>query len=122
MLLKKRLSLFLKIQAVTFVIGTGFILRNTASRVMEEQQRAVNLGEVPPFASTLGETLGRVGQIFLTEGWLILLPLYGTCLFFLRVDQRIRGLRQAFVKWSVLFLVMEFTTEWTKYGWGAALR
>jgi hypothetical protein len=64
--------------------------------------------------------LGRVGQIFQTEGWLILLPLYGTCLFFLRVDQRIRGLRQAFVKWSVLFLVMEFTTEWTKYGWGEA--
>jgi hypothetical protein len=55
-LIKKRLSLFLKIQAVAFVIGTGFILRNTASRVMEEQQRAVNLGFDPPFASTLGET------------------------------------------------------------------
>jgi hypothetical protein len=119
-LLKKRLSLFLKIQAVTFVIGMGFILRNTANRVIEEQQRAVNLGYDPPFASTLEEALRRVGQIFLTEGWLTLLPLYGTCLFFLRVDQRIRGLRQAFVKWSVLFLVMEFTTEWTKYGWTEA--
>jgi hypothetical protein len=119
-LLKKRLALFLKIQAVAFVIGTGFILRNTANRVIEEQQRAVNLGMEPPFASTLQEALGRVGQIFLTEGWLILLPLYGTCLFFLRVDQRIKGLRQAFVKWSVLFLVMEFTTEWTKYGWTEA--
>ncbi len=119
-LLKKRLSLFLKIQAVAFVIGTGFILRNTANRVIEDQQRAVNLGMDPPFASALQEALARVGQTFLAEGWLILLPFYGTCLFFLRVDQRIRGLRHAFVKWSVLFLVMEFTTEWTKYGWTEA--
>lgn len=102
---------------MAFVIGASFILRNTASRVIEEQQRAVNLGYEPPFASTLQEALRRLGHTFLTDGWLILLPLYGTCLFFLRVDQRIRSLRQAFIKWSVLFLLMEFTTEWTKYGW-----
>ena len=120
MLIKKRLLLFLKIQAVAFVIGTSFILRNTANLVIEEQQRATNLGSSPPFDSTLQEALRRAGQIFVAEGWLILLPLYGTCLFFLRVDQQIRSLRQAFVKWSVLFLVMEFTTEWTKYGWTEA--
>jgi len=118
--LKKRLLLFLKIQVVAFVIGTGFILRNTASRVIEEQKRLVNLGMDAPFDSTFRETLRRLGQTFVDDGWLILLPLYGTCLFFLRVDQRIRSLRQAFIKWSVLFLVMEFTTEWTKFGWGEA--
>lgn len=120
MVLKKRLLLFLKIQVVAFVIGTGFILRNTASRVIEEQKRLVNLGMDAPFDSTFRETLRRLGQTFVDDGWLILLPLYGTCLFFLRVDQRIRSLRQAFIKWSVLFLVMEFTTEWTKFGWGEA--
>jgi hypothetical protein len=119
-LLKKRLYLFLRIQLVAFVIGASFILRNTASRVIEEQQRAVNLGYEPPFASAMQEALRRLGHTFLTDGWLILLPLYGTCLFFLRVDQRIRGLRQAFIKWSVLFFLMEFTTEWTKYGWAEA--
>ena len=117
MVLKKRLFLFLKIQVIAFVIGTGFILRNTANRVIEEQKRAVNVGMDAPFASTLEETLRRLGHTFVDDGWLILLPLYGTCLFFLRVDQRIRTLRQAFIKWSVLFLVMEFTTEWTKFGW-----
>ena len=120
MVLKKRLFLFLKIQVVAFVIGTGFILRNTANRVIEEQKRLVNLGMDAPFDSTFQETLRRLGHTFVDDGWLILLPLYGTCLFFLRVDQRIRSLRQAFIKWSVLFLVMEFTTEWTKFGWTEA--
>ena len=120
MVLKKRLFLFLKIQVVAFVIGTGFILRNTGNRVIEEQKRLVNLGMDAPFDSTFQETLRRLGHTFVDEGWLILLPLYGTCLFFLRVDQRIRSLRQAFIKWSVLFLVMEFTTEWTKFGWTEA--
>lgn len=120
MVIKKRLFLFLKIQVVAFVIGTGFILRNTANRVIEEQKRHVNLGMDAPFDSTFQETLRRLGHTFVDDGWLILLPLYGTCLFFLRVDQRIRSLRQAFVKWSVLFLVMEFTTEWTKFGWTEA--
>ena len=120
MVIKKRLFLFLKIQVVAFVIGTGFILRNTANRVIEEQKRLVNLGMDAPFDSTFQETLRRLGHTFVDDGWLILLPLYGTCLFFLRVDQRIRSLRQAFVKWSVLFLVMEFTTEGTKFGWTEA--
>ena len=45
---------------------------------------------------------------------------HGTFLYFLRTDRRPRNMKQVFFKWSILFLILEFTTEWTKYGWGQA--
>ncbi len=109
MTLKQKVRLFVKIQAATFAIGLAFIIRQHAEHGMTlqgtyDQVREVLFGDAEP-----GQTR-----------WLFILPLFGTFLYFLRTDRRPRDMKQVFLKWSVLFLVMEFTTEWTKYGWGQA--
>jgi len=108
--LKQKVRLFVKIQAATFAIGLAFIIRDKAEhgttlQLLFDNVRQALLGsdEYPP-----------------RTGWLFLLPLFGTFLYFIRTDRRPRHLKEVVFKWSILFLVMEFTTEWTKYGWGQA--
>ncbi len=109
MTLKQKVWLFAKIQAATFAIGLAFIIRENAEH-----------------GATLQITYERVKEALLGDSnpartrWLFLLPLFGTLLYFIRVDRRPRRMKQVFFKWSILFLIMEFTTEWTKFGWGQA--
>lgn len=109
MTLKQKVRLFAKIQAATFAIGLAFIVRENAEH-----------------GSSIAITFERVKEVLLGDSdptqtrWLFLLPLLGTFLYFLRVDRRPRTMRQVFFKWSILFLILEFTTEWTKVGWGQA--
>jgi len=107
--LKQKVGLFLKIQAATFVIGLAFIVREKAGH-------GVSLDVV--YRQVMDGLFGGADPTH--TRWLFLLPLFGMFLYFLRTDPRPRSLRQVFVKWSVLFLVMEFMTEWTKYGWTQA--
>jgi hypothetical protein len=102
--LKRKAQLFGKIQVITFVLGIAFIVRS-------HTEHGVPLDVV--IDSTKESLFGP-------DGWFYRLCLYGTCLFFIRTDKKPRHLKQVFIKWSLLFLVMEFITEWTKYGWNQA--
>ena len=109
MTLKQKVRLFVKIQAATFAIGLAFIIRENAEHGFTLQMtynhvREALFGDEDPTRTR----------------WLFLLPLFGTFLYFVRTDRRPRNLKQVFFKWSILFLILEFTTEWTKYGWGQA--
>jgi hypothetical protein len=107
--LKQKVRLFVKIQAATFAIGLAFIIRENAEHGFTLQMtynhvREALFGDEDPSRTR----------------WLFLLPLFGTFLYFIRTDRRPRNMKQVFFKWSILFLIMEFTTEWTKFGWGQA--
>ena len=101
---KRTAKLFGKIQIVTFLLGMAFILRSHTEHGTS-------------FAVVIDSTKE---SLFGPDGWFYRLLLYGTCLFLIRTDKKPRNLRQVFIKWSVLFLVMEFITDWTKYGWHQA--
>ena len=115
--LKDKLILFLKIEALTLVIGLSFILRHVALGVIKDKKAAL-VAQLPvPFMSSVAETLKRLSNVIVHDQWMYLLPFYGACLFAIRIDLVSRSLRDVFLKWSLLFFIMEFTTEWTKYGW-----
>lgn len=101
---KRKAQLFGKIQVITFVLGIAFIVRSHTEHGT-------------PFEIVLESTKE---SLFGPDGWFYRLCLYGTCLFFIRTDKKPRHLKQVFIKWSLLFLVMEFITDWTKYGWNQA--
>lgn len=101
--LPRRARLFLQLQMVTFAVGTALLLR-----ARTEKGTSVRAA----FDGTLLDMQ--------TNGWFLLLPFFGLCLFLLRTDPRPKTLRQVFVKWTVIFLVMEFTTQWTREGWAVA--
>ncbi len=115
--LKDKLILFLKIEALTLVIGLSFILRHVALGVIKDKKAALVAVLPVPFMSSAAETLKRFSAVMVNDQWLYLLPFYGACLFAIRIDLVSRSLRDVFLKWSLLFFIMEFTTEWTKYGW-----
>ncbi len=110
MTLKQKVRLFVKIQAATFAIGLAFIIRENAEHGFTLQMTYNHVQEAL-FGDPLDPNRTR---------WLFLLPLFGTFLYFLRTDRRPRNLKNVFFKWSILFLVLEFITEWTRYGWGQA--
>lgn len=101
--LPRRARLFLQLQLVTFTVGTALLLRARTERGTTVSQA---------FEGTLLDMQ--------TNGWFLLLPFFGLCLFLLRTDPRPKHVRQVFLKWTVIFLVMEFTTQWTRVGWAAA--
>jgi len=107
--LKQKVGLFVKIQAATFAIGLAFIIRENA-----EHGFTLQLTYDHVCAALFGDEDPNRTR------WLFLLPLFGTFLYFLRTDRRPRNLKQVFFKWSILFLILEFTTEWTKNGWAQA--
>jgi hypothetical protein len=115
--LKEKILLFLKIQAATFAIGGAFILRDISLQVLHEKKASLAAGVAPAFASPMAESLRRLSAALAHDHWFFLLPFYGVCLFAIRTDLMSRTIQHVFVKWSVMFFVMEFTTEWTKYGW-----
>ena len=117
--LKEKILLFLKIEAATFAIGGAFILRDISLQVLKEKKASIAAGVPPAFESPMGESIRRLSTALAHEHWLFLLPFYGVCLFAIRTDLMSRTLHHVFIKWSVMFFVMEFTTEWTKYGWDA---
>lgn len=110
MTLKQKVRLFVKIQAATFAIGLAFIIRENADHGFTLQMTYDHV-HVALFGDDLDLNRPR---------WLFLLPLFGIFLYFLRTDRRPRNLKHVFFKWSILFLILEFTTEWTKHGLGQA--
>ena len=110
MTLKQKVRLFVKVQVATFAIGLTFIIRENAEHGFTLQ---MTYNHVCDALFGGDDYPGRTR-------WLFLLPLFGTFLYFLRTDRRPRNIKQVFFKWSILFLIMEFVTEWTKYGWGQA--
>lgn len=115
--LKEKTWLFLKIEAAAFAIGGAFILRDISLQVLKEKKASLAAGVPPAFDSPMGESLRRLSVALAHDHWFFLLPFYGVCLFAIRTDLMSRTLHHVFIKWSVMFFVMEFTTEWTKYGW-----
>ncbi|MGA0133953.1 MAG: hypothetical protein ACO3ND_06315 [Opitutales bacterium] len=101
--LRRKAKLFLQLQLVTFAVGLALLLR-------------AHTEKGTTFQAALDGTLLDMQ----TNGWFLLLPFFGLCLFLLRTDPRPRRTRQVFVKWSMIFLVMEFTTQWTREGWAVA--
>lgn len=109
MKLKDKLTLFAKIQLVTFIIGVAFIFRDNVTQGMG-LTRAMNL--------TSKILLGA--NIENHKPWLFLLPFYGTCLFLIRTDLISQTIWSVFKKWSLVFFILQFTTDWTMYGWDKA--
>lgn len=101
--LPRRARLFLQLQLVTFAVGTALLLRSHTEK-----------------GTSVKAALDGTLLDMQTNGWFLLLPFFGLCLFLLRTDSRMRRTRQVFVKWTVIFLVMEFTTQWTREGWAVA--
>lgn len=101
--LPRRARLFLQLQLVTFAVGTALLLRSHTEK-----------------GTSVKAALDGTLLDMQTNGWFMLLPFFGLCLFLLRTDSRMRRTRQVFVKWTVIFLVMEFTTQWTREGWAVA--
>lgn len=101
--LPRRARLFLQLQLVTFAVGTALLLRSHTEK-----------------GTTFREALDGTFLDMRTNGWFLLLPFFGLCLFLLRTDPRPKRTRQVFVKWTLIFLVMEFTTQWTREGWAVA--
>lgn len=99
----RRAKLFLQLQAVTFAVGIALLVRAHTER-----------------GTTVKQALDGTLMDMQTNGWFLLLPFFGLCLFLLRTDPKPRFTRQVFLKWSAIFLVMEFTTQWTREGWAAA--
>lgn len=101
--LPRRARLFLQLQLVTFAVGTALLLRSHTEK-----------------GTSVKAALDGTLLDMQTNGWFLLLPFFGLCLFLLRTDSRMRRTRQVFVKWTLIFLVMEFTTQWTREGWAVA--
>jgi len=101
--LPRRARLFLQLQLVTFAVGTALLLRSHTEK-----------------GTSVKAALDGTLLDMQTNGWFLLLPFFGLCLFLLRTDPRPKSLRHVFVKWTVIFLVMEFTTQWTREGWAVA--
>jgi len=98
-----RARLFLQLQLVTFAEGTALLLRSHTEK-----------------GTSVKAALDGTLLDMQTNGWFLLLPFFGLCLFLLRTDSRMRRTRQVFMKWTLIFLVMEFTTQWTREGWAVA--
>ncbi len=101
--LPRRARLFLQLQAVTFAVGTALLLRAHTEK-----------------GTTAAQAVDGTLLDMQTNGWFLMLPFFGLCLFLLRTDPRPRRTRQVFLKRSVISLVKAFTTPWTREGWAVA--
>jgi len=107
--MKAKLALFAKIQLVTFIIGVAFIFRDNVTQGMG-LTKAMHLTSKILFGANIENH----------KPWLLLLPFYGTCLFLIRTDLISQTIWSVFKKWSLVFFILQFTTDWTMYGWEKA--
>mgnify|MGYP003330971351 CR=1 FL=1 len=107
--MKAKLALFAKIQLVTFIIGVAFIFRDNVTQGMG-LTKAMHVTSKILFGANIENH----------KPWLFLLPFYGTCLFLIRTDLISQSIWSVFKKWSLVFFILQFTTDWTMYGWEKA--
>jgi hypothetical protein len=107
--MKAKLALFAKIQLVTFIIGIAFIFHGNVSQGMG-LTKALHVTSKILYGANLENQ----------KPWIFLLPFYGTCLFLIRTDLVSQSIWSVFKKWSLIFFILQFTTDWTMYGWDKA--